>query len=454
MTRSGNIPINRSAPATASRSLRMLEGPREVVIPRLILVVTVFVLVMFGLVMVYSSSFVEAIDEGNDPAYYLWHQVAYALVGLVLCVLVVRVVPYRWLSNEMLYVFMGICIVLLLLTAAIGTVGLGAQRWLVIGPVSFQPSEFAKVGIILMSARVMCRMRDDEVDVRHAWIEAGIGIVLPLLLIFASQSDLGTTLICVIGIVTVLWMGDLPVMWFVVIFVAGVAFCLYATFGTGYRSDRMIFLDPFSDYYGSGYQLIRSFYAFADGGLFGVGLGNSTEKYLYLPESETDFIYAIIGEEFGLVGAVAVIVAFLLILYAGLKIARQAPDAFGRMAAAGCTVMLVSQAFINIGCVIGLMPTTGKPLPFISAGGSSLMGSMLLVGVILAVSFAQGDDSAVYRARRENLKVVRAADGRRAPQMATSHGARRSNASRSAGRQAYDGRRKNSTGRSKGRNRP
>ena len=191
----------------------------------------------------------------------------------------------------------------------------------------------------------------------------------------------------------------------------GVLFALVAIVFTGYRSDRMLFLDPWDDGeggYGNGWQLIHSFYAFADGGLFGVGIGNSREKYLWLPEAETDFIFAIIGEELGLVGALAVVALFMLLLWAGMRIARSAPDNFGAMVAGSCTIMIVFQAFLNIGCVIGLLPTTGKPLPFISSGGSSLIATLIMVGLVLSVSQAAGAPS-VYDRRRDDLRVVRAA---------------------------------------------
>lgn len=397
-----------SARAKKRRTSGILEGPRDVVLPRLLLILAVFVLTVVGLVMVFSSSSIEAINEGASPISYLTKQLMVAGVSIVICIIISKFIPYYvWMGQALTIVWAG-SLVLLLLTAVIGTVGLGAQRWLVLGPVSFQPSEFAKVAFVLMMARIMYQARTEGLEFSAIAIRTGVFVVAPLMLLYASQSDLGTTLICAVGLMTVLWLADVPWKAFVFVLVGLAVFAVIAICFVGYRSNRMAFLNPEADYYGSGYQLIRSFYAFGEGGLFGVGLGNSTEKYLYLPEAETDFIFSIIGEELGLVGALIIVALFVLILYAGLRIAKNAPDLFGTMIAGGCTIMLVFQAFLNIGCVLGMLPTTGKPLPFISSGGSSLLGSFLLVGVILSVSFASGDAPGIYDRRRADLKVVRA----------------------------------------------
>ena len=195
------------------------------------------------------------------------------------------------------------------------------------------------------------------------------------------------------------------------IVIAGlILFGIAATVISSYRGDRFLYLNPWNDGQngqGRGYQIIHSYYAFSEGGIFGAGLGNSHEKYLYLPESETDFIFAIIGEELGLVGASFVIIVFLALLWAGMRIARAAADDYGAMIAGALTIMLVFQAFLNIGCTIGVFPTTGKPLPFISSGGSSLIASFMMVGIIMSVSEDVAGKS-IYDRRRDNLRVVHA----------------------------------------------
>lgn len=398
----------------------LFNGPSDVALPRLVLVVCVIVLTVFGLVMVFSSSTIEAINEGAPATTYLTKQLVVAVVGLVAAG-IIGVVPYYVWLDWWVWIPYTLAIVLLLLTAAIGTAELGAQRWLTLGPISFQPSELAKPAFVLMMARILYKGRIEEnYDLRQTTMMVALLVGIPLALLYVTQSDLGTTVICFVGILVCLWLSDVPWYIFVAVFVGVLVFGLIAVFGTGYRADRLSYLNPQEDYYGSGYQLVRSFYAFAEGGLFGVGLGNSTEKYLYLPEAETDFIFAIIAEELGMVGAVAVVLLFLAVLWAGLRIARSAPDLFATMVAGACTVMLVFQAFLNMACVVGLIPTTGKPLPFISAGGSSLFGSYLLVGLILSVSMASGDASGVFERRRNDLVVIRSGAARRSGQAAKS----------------------------------
>ena len=209
-------------------------------------------------------------------------------------------------------------------------------------------------------------------------------------------------------------------------------------FGTGYRADRWSFLNPWDDGqggYGSGYNIMHSYFAFSEGGIFGVGLGNGHEKYQYLFASDSDFVFAVIGEELGMVGCLAVIALFLGVLYTGTLIARSARDDFSMMIAGGLTIALVFQAFLNIACAIGVFPTTGKPLPFISSGGSSILASLIMVGLILSVS-RDAASSDEFDRRRSSLRVVRREeDGTGdSPRDAARTGARRSTRGRS-----YDG---------------
>lgn len=412
--------------ASTSNETIILRGPREVALPRLVFILAVFTLTVIGFVMVFSSSTIEAINEGAVATSYLTRQLVAAVLGIMVATFFAVAPYYVWL-DRWAWVFLTVVIILLLATAAFGTAELGAQRWLTIGPITFQPSELAKPAFVMMAARILYKWRiEKEYSLARMTATTVFAVGVPLLLLYVTQSDLGTTLICFIGILTALWLSDIPVAVFIGVVLLLAFFVVGAVFTTGYRLDRLSFLNPKDDYYGAGYQLVRSFYAFAEGGIFGVGLGNSTEKYLYLPEAETDFIFAIIAEELGLVGAVVVIALFLVVLWAGLHIARNAPDLFGTMLAGACTVMLVFQAFLNIGCVMGLLPTTGKPLPFISAGGSALIGAFALVGFILSVSFASGSDSGVFERRRNDLLVVRSGNAGARSSGARSSGARSS----------------------------
>lgn len=382
------------------------SAPAHIMAPRVMVALSTLALVVLGLVMVYSSSSITAFVEQGDSTGEAIKQCLFVGIGIVFAVAAILFGKHDFLRGSGGYIFWGVCVAFLILTFLLGTVGLGAKRWLIIGPVSIQISEFAKIAFVLMAARIAEDYRNGAIDMHEAWKQAGIFIIAPLLFLFVTQSDLGTTLICCVGLFMVLILSGLSGRAIAGILVAGAVLVLMAILVSSYRSDRLFnFLDPWADEQGTGYQLIHSFKALAAGGLFGVGVGNSYEKLQYLPEAETDFIFAIIGEELGLVGALAVIVAFLVFLRGGFLIASQSKSMFSGFVAAGLTTMIVFQAFLNIACVIGLFPTTGKPLPFISSGGSSMISSLLLVGVILAISFdAHNEDE--YRQRREQLHVV------------------------------------------------
>ncbi len=394
------------------------SGAPDVVLPRFVLMLVVLGLTLLGFVMIFSASSISAISEQTDASSYLVDQLFFAVLGLIGAFLVWKVFPYRMWLGPLLWAFWGLSLVLLLLTAVMGNEALGAQRWLTLGPVSLQPSELAKIAFVLMASRLLYDYKQGEFDFRGLAVATLLLVVLPIGFLYFTQSDLGTTAIIALGLLGVMWFGEVPLRWILVVVVALVGFAVAAIFLVSYRADRLLYLDPWNDGqggYGNGYQIIHSFYAFAEGGIFGVGLGNSREKYLYLPESETDFIFAIIGEELGLIGAVLVIAAFLVFLWAGLQIARASADPFGRMVAGALVIMLVFQAFLNIGCAIGVFPTTGKPLPFISSGGSSLIATFVMVGIILSVSDGSMPGRSDYDQRRESLRVVRVADEGRAP---------------------------------------
>ena len=384
----------------------------------MVILLVTLALVLLGLVMVYSSSMVKAISSGDDATYYVVRQAIYAVIGFVACVLIWKMPVMGLLRVEKTqWILCGLCWAFLVATFLFGTgdESWGAKRWLVIGSYSLQPSEFVKIGLVIIFSYLYDEFRRGQVTLKDFGVKALVMVVVPLVFLYGTQSDLGTTMVIVVALMAVLWLGGCPAIVFGIIIVLGVAVVAVAVLATPYRLSRLlIYLNPWNDGMdglGDGWQIINSFWAFAEGGIFGLGLGNSYEKYSYLPMAETDFIYAIIGEELGLVGAVAVLALFVVLLIAGMRVAQRAQDSFSSLVAGGMTVMLIFQAFLNMGCAVGVFPTTGKPLPFISSGGSSLIASLMMIGFILSVC-DEGPVRSEYDRRRDDLRVVRAVSGR------------------------------------------
>ena len=394
--------------------------------PRIGFLLCVLALVLIGFVMVYSAGSISNINNGVDALKSLTDQVMYAVFGALIAFAIYRFIPVSIWRTKWLWAALALLVVVILLTALVGVDNYGAKRWLRLGPVTIQVSEFAKIVFVLVSARIYTDFVSGEISGGRCFAGFFLLVLVPLAIIYKTQSDLGTTMICIVAILAVLWYGELPIGIFVIILALIFVFGLIAMFGTGYRADRWSFLNPWDDGqggYGSGYNIMHSYFAFSEGGIFGVGLGNGHEKYQYLFASDSDFVFAVIGEELGMVGCLAVIALFLGVLYTGTIIAG------------GLTIALVFQAFLNIACAIGVFPTTGKPLPFISSGGSSILASLIMVGLILSVS-RDAASSDEFDRRRSSLRVVRREeDGAGdSPRDAARSGARRSTRGRS-----YDG---------------
>lgn len=396
-------------------------APAHIMGPRIILLLSVLALMLIGFVMIYSTSAVITLAKAGtevavDPMAETLNQIKFAVAGVILALIIWKFVPVSlWRSNAV-WVIWAVAFALLVITAVagVGDEEWGARRWLMIGSASLQASEFAKIALVLVAARLFTDFREGQYTVLVFFALVGLLVLAPVLIILGPQSDLGTAMICVVGILAVMWLGEVPLRTMLIVIGVVVALGLVGIFGSSYRRDRlMVFMNPWNDGeggFGTGFQLIHSLYALSGGGLFGVGLGNSHEKYLYLTQADTDFIFAIIGEELGLVGAAVVIALFLLFLYAGTRIAQSSPDNFGTMVAGGCTIMIAFQAFLNIAMVIGWFPVVGKPLPFISSGGSSLVAMLIMVGIILSVSRG-AEAPTIYDRRRADLRVVRATNG-------------------------------------------
>ena len=401
-----------AAGATIPRDKRIRVS--DLLAPRTVFVAVVAILTLFGLVMVFSASSIELLDEKRSAFQELFAQLRFIALGLLFAAILVRV-PYTFWLDWFIYVLWAATFVMLAATLAIGTEGLGATRWLYIGSVGIQPSEFAKILVIMVAARIATEYFSGAITGRRFLLFAVLGGVVPIVLI-GLEKDLGTIIILAMALICMMLLTELPRWWAVVAFFALVIIAVVMIATAGYRSSRFAswLTDPFDssnseNYYGQGWQVRHSLFAFASGGFFGVGLGNSRQKYSYLPEAENDFVFAVIGEELGLLGTLFVIALFCLLGWAGLRIARQAPDGAGKLLAGGLTCCILIQALVNMCGVLRILPLTGRPLPFISAGGSSMLATYLMVGLILSVANVtarQAREASPRRASREHLRLV------------------------------------------------
>ena len=365
--------------------------PERFMQPRLVLLVSTAILVCFGLVMIYSASSISAMtseDMGYNPFYYVQRQLGFAAAGVALAFIVSRI-DYRAVVRNLQVPIWVVTIGMLaiIFTPIAGADAYGATRWISIGPFSFQPSEFAKITILIsVSYLAQQYFIDQTIDQMEFFKKFAIAALAPLLLILA-QPDKGSTLIIVGTLLVIGYLADVDRRVLATIAVAGFIGFAFLSLKDDYSRARVVTMfNPWADYYGAGYQLAQGFYAFGSGGIFGVGFGFSRQKYSYLPMAHNDFIFAVIGEELGFIGVLGLLAVFGALVWAGFKIARYAPDLTGRLIAAGCTSMFIIQAFVNIGGVLGLLPLSGKPLPFISYGGSTIMSSILMVGLLMSVS--------------------------------------------------------------------
>lgn len=394
----------------ASRAERMIFGvPERFMRPRLFLIATVVILVGFGLLMVYSASSVTALASTGDAAYYLKRQALFALVGAAAAVFLAVVDYHVWL--RLIVPVWAVTVLLLLIVIVAGTDNdQGANRWIDLGFFDLQPSEFAKISIVFTAAAIAERYYEEgTIDGRTFLTLLGMGVALPVALILI-QPDKGTTLILGCTLIVLGYLSGVPKRILAVLFVAGVVAFFALSMKDEYSRVRLLaMLDPWKYLYEQGWQLVQGFYAFASGGLFGVGIGFSRQKYTWLPLAHNDFIFAVVGEECGFLGAVGMLAGFAVFLWAGLKIAQHAPDLAGRLVAAGCSALVIVQLLVNVCGVVGIFPMTGKPVPFISYGGSSILASLMLVGVIASVSIHSRLPETAYDRERRSWQVEESA---------------------------------------------
>jgi len=341
-------------------------------------------LTLFGLVMIYSASSITASVKEGSSWHYFVRQLIFIGMGTAVAFVLSRF-DYRLLQSRAIGLWVA-GNALLVVTLVLGVVRGGARRWIPLGFFNLQPSELAKIACVLLVAAMALEWMRGRTETQRFLGGTAVVTGVPVLLII-MQPDLGTTLTLVAAVAMVLILAGIDWRWAAGAFIGGVALVSLAIAVEPYRVKRVLaFLDPWADPQGKGYQTVQALLAFGTGGIDGVGLGLSRQKFFYLPEAHTDFILAIIGEEAGLIGALAVVVAVGVFVWAGFRIASCARDPYGRLVAGGLTGMLAFQAVLNMAAVTGLMPITGKPLPFVSYGGSSMLVTMICVGLVLSVS--------------------------------------------------------------------
>jgi len=348
------------------------------------LLVLAVVLVVIGLGATQSASSAVAIDQAQDRFYFFKKQLVGVGIGTLALIITSRI-PYRVYRRLAVPSFLGV-VGLLVAVLAVGPVIGGSQRWLPVAGFSFQPSELAKVAVVFVLAHILEKKHKLLTRFGHFLVPVvfTVGVIGGLVMM---QPDLGTTIIIGAAAMAVIMASDTPVRYVVVLTIMVMAAIWVLAFSDQYRVDRIVgFLNPWENASGEGYQLIQGYYALSNGGLFGVGLGASRARWFYLPNAHTDFIYAIIGEETGLIGGLTVIGLFVVLALAGWLVAARAPDRFGRMVAAGLTAWLSFQALVNIGGVLGVMPITGISLPFVSFGSSALIVSMASLGILVNIA--------------------------------------------------------------------
>lgn len=350
-----------------------------------VLFITTVLLLFLGVLMVYSASEVLARMRFGDSYLFLRKQVLWAALGLSSVALVMRV-DYRT-YRQPLFVWSSLALVAIALVAVLFSPPINAaRRWFSIGGLGIQPSELAKLSVVFFAAWFLERRMHRINDLSYAILPIVV-VVLPIVGLVLLEPDFGTSLTIALIAAVMLFAAGLDYTYFVGTLMLVVPGLVFLVVSTPYRFRRLLsFWDPWADPRGDGFQIIQSLVAVGTGGLFGKGLTHGVQKLFYLPEPHTDFIYAVIGEELGLIGTLLTLVCFCVIAWRGFTIAAKAPDAFGSLVALGLTTMIALQALVNISVVLSMMPTKGIPLPLVSSGGSSLLINLVAIGVLLNIS--------------------------------------------------------------------
>jgi cell division protein FtsW len=342
-------------------------------------------LVSLSVVMVYSASALVALERFQQPSMFVTRQVMWAVLGIALLSIVMRIDYRNYRNDKLMWTFLGIAGLLLVGVLFSRPVN-GARRWFGVAGFGIQPSELAKLAAVIFTAIMLERRMHRINELRYALLPIAL-VIGPLVGLILYEPDLGTavSLLAVIGIMV--FAAGLSYRYLIGSVLLSLPALYVILMSADYRRRRlMAFLDPWADPLGDGFQIIQSLIAVGTGGVFGKGLMQGVQKLFYLPEPHTDFIYAVVSEELGLMGATVVLCCFCVIAWRGMRAATRAPDSFGSFLAIGLTMMIVLTAFLNMSVVLGLMPTKGIPMPLVSSGGSSLLANLLGLGVLLNIS--------------------------------------------------------------------
>jgi cell division protein FtsW len=373
--------------------MKQTEGER-------ILILVTFALLLIGVVMVYSASAVLAARQYGDAALFLKKQILWISIGLLSMMIVSRIPYFYWQAVAFPLVLLTVFLLIAVLIPSLGIEINGSRRWLGMGLFTMQPSELARLCLVVYLASYLAKRKDHLSDFVHGFLPPMIMVGLLLSLILA-EPDFGTAAVMAMMAGIMLFVGGVRLkhLWAVGILVVPMMYAM--VMAIGYRKERLLaFLDPWKDPSGGGFQIIQSFLAMGRGGPLGEGLGEGRQKLFFLPYPHTDFIFAVIGEELGLIGTLIIVGLFALLAWRGIRIAFSAPDLFGRYLAFGITMMIVLQAQVNMAVVTGLLPTKGLTLPLLSYGGSSLVTNLVGVGILLNVAH-------VWRVKGQQEREVR-----------------------------------------------
>ena len=353
--------------------------------PDRILFLVTLVLVGFGVAMVFSSSAIVAKEKFGDPNYFSFKQLISATLGLAVMFIIMKVDYHAYRHPAIVFSALAVVVGLLVLVFFLGTVA-NTHRWIQLPGFSVQPSELAKISLILFLAYFLEKRKGKVNDFTFTLVPVAV-IVAVLAGLIVLGRDLGTPASLLIICGTLLFVAGLDLRWIAISIIFALPTLYVLVSRVNYRRQRILaFLNPWDDPLGSGFQIIQSLISVASGGITGLGFMEGKQKLFYLPEAHTDFIFAVVGEETGMIGTCAVLVLFSVFLWRGLHTSMRAPDLFGFYLALGITMMVCVQAFINMSVVLGLLPTKGIPLPFLSYGGSSFVVMLAAVGILLNVS--------------------------------------------------------------------